>query len=113
MWTKAKTGNGYYIERSADDLFNFVKPNRNEPWSDKFVTFWTSHKDGVIGIQLRHSDYDNLLPSPVLEEPYALSFITVFDTNWQLVWDKPVAGNIDNRDYELILTQLKAGKEAA
>ena len=54
----------------------------------------------MIGIQLRHSDYNNLLPSPVLEEPYELSFISVFDKNWNLVWDKTVEGNIEKKDYE-------------
>ena len=52
---------------------------------------------GVIGLQLKQSDYEELLPSTVLEEPYELSFIAVFENNTSnLIWYKTVPSAIDS-----------------
>ena len=85
-------GDGHYIERNGGSYFS--SEESDVPWNEKYLTFWTKHEVGVIGIQLRHSDYENLLPSPVLEEPYPLSFITLFDKDWNLLWDKTVDPDI-------------------
>ena len=61
------------------------------------MTYWTKHDRGLIGLQLSHSDYDNLLPSSVLEEPYSLAFITVFDKDWNIIWDRQE--KIDAEEY--------------
>lgn len=78
---------GYFIDRTTSGYFENFKVAEGS-WDQKYMTYWTKHDRGLIGLQLSHSDYDNLLPSSVLEKPYSLSFITVFDKDWNLIWDR-------------------------
>ena len=44
---------------------------------------------GLIGLQLNQMDYDQLIPSTVLEKPYEISFIAVYEkSNNDLIWNK-------------------------
>ena len=76
----------------------------------RFVTFYTPltpfedlkalQVKGIIGLQLSQSDYDKLLPSTVLEEPYPLSFIAVFDkASGDLIWNKTVETAMNETHY--------------
>ena len=78
---------GYFIDRTTSGYFE-NNQNAEGSWDQKYMTYWTKHDRGLIGLQLSHSDYHNLLPSSVLEKPYSLSFITVFDKDWNLIWDR-------------------------
>ena len=102
----------YYIERNAEDYFGGKnQPEPTERSGSRFVTFYTpltSVEDleggeelaGIIGLQLSQSDYDELLPSTVLEEPYQLSFISVFDMrSGDLIWSKTVETAINGTVY--------------
>ena len=42
---------------------------------------------GVIGYQFKQSDYDSLIPSPIREAPYSLSFLAVFDKDYQSIFN--------------------------
>ena len=66
---------------------------------------------GVIGLQLRQSDYDSLLPSTVLEEPYELSFLAVFEAGTNdLIWHKSVATSFDADDWPEALEAIEANR---
>ena len=41
---------------------------------------------GVIGLQVDVKSYDELIPAPVIEEPYSLSFINLYDENMNTIW---------------------------
>ena len=97
---------GYFIDRTTSGYFPNAR-SPDGPWDHKYMTYWTKHDRGLIGLQLSHSDYDNLLPSSVLEEPYSLSFITVFDKDWNLIWDR--SEKIDAADYAEAKRQVIEG----
>ena len=42
---------------------------------------------GVIGIQVKMDAYDRLIPSPVIEEPYQLSLISLYDHEFNRIWE--------------------------
>ena len=71
-----------------------------------------STRDGVIGLQLRQSDYDSLLPSTVLEEPYELSFIAVFDASTNdLIWHKSVETAFNAENWPEVLEKIEANRD--
>ena len=71
----------YWIERNGEDYFGESE--------DKFTTFYAPLKErdtagvdqtvGVVGFQLNQKNYEYLLPAPILEPPYSISFISVLD----------------------------------
>lgn len=75
------TAADYWIERNGEDYFRESE--------DKFTTFYAPLKErdsagddqtvGVVGFQLNQKNYEYLLPAPILEPPYSISFITVLD----------------------------------
>ena len=71
----------YHIERNEGDYFGgdyeVTTYFHKMEGFDKGDTSGVKKTLGVIGLQMRQSDYSKLLPSPVLEEPYPLSFIIV------------------------------------
>ena len=78
--TKQKPAD-YWIERNGEDYFGESE--------DKFTTFYAPLKErdsagvdqtvGVVGFQLNQKNYEYLLPAPILEPPYPISFIAVLD----------------------------------
>ena len=44
----------------------------------------TGAEIGIIGLQFDIQEYIKLIPSPVIEEPYSLSFINLYDKNFEL-----------------------------
>ena len=107
FWREAMDSpQGYFIDRTTSGYFPDAR-SPDGPWDHKYMTYWTKHDRGLIGLQLSHSDYDNLLPSSVLEEPYSLSFITVFDKDWNLIWDR--SEKIDAADYAEAKRQVIEG----
>ena len=84
-FTRSENTDKYFIERNATDYFNAS--------DDKFTTFYAPLKIsesgvdqtiGVVGFQLNQKDYEYLLPTPVLEQPYAISFITVVESDGEI-----------------------------
>jgi hypothetical protein len=110
--------NNYYIERNAANYFGGlgqVDPVTEDSDGERFVTFFSpinpSDKlEGIIGLQLNQKDYDQLVPSTVLEEPYELSFIAVFDKKSdQLIWNQTVETNTNQTIYmDEILDKIKS-----
>ena len=41
---------------------------------------------GVIGMQVKMSEYMQLIPEAVIEEPYTLSLIMLYDKNLNRMW---------------------------
>ena len=110
--TYSTSPNNFYIERNAPDFF---PPEDDSTPRNEFVTYYTAinpnnKNEGIIGIQLNQADYDKLLPTTVLETPYELSFISVFDkasdesqndgVTGNLIWSKAVETKMDNPDVE-------------
>ncbi len=46
----------------------------------------TGTEIGIIGLQFDIQEYIKLIPSPVIEEPYSLSFINLYDKNLNTIW---------------------------
>ena len=86
--TRSDNTDKYFIERHATDYFNESE--------DKFTTYYapliinesgSNQTIGVVGFQLNQINYEYLLPSPILEPPYSISFITVVSLqDGTLVW---------------------------
>ena len=78
----------YSIERNAENYFTQTSE------TGKFTTFWAPIKQynstviGAIGLQLSQDEYYRLLPKSVIEKPYELSFMSVWDTNNNLIWEE-------------------------
>ena len=59
----------------------------------RYTNYWMQLKDhegnfvGVIGIQLSMSEYDRLIPPAVIENPYSLSLISLYDKNLERIWE--------------------------
>ena len=49
---------------------------------------------------MRQSDYNSLLPSPVMEEPYPLSFIIVQEINGSIVYKNIADESLSNEVFE-------------
>lgn len=77
----------YYISRDNKDYFSQAD-------EDRYTTYWAAlrgkneEKVGAIGLQLSQSSFYDLLPSTVLEEPYQLAFISIFESNSDPTQDK-------------------------
>ena len=41
---------------------------------------------GLIGLQVDITNYEKLIPEPVIEEPYSLSFINLYNSNLETIW---------------------------
>jgi len=110
--------NNYMIERNAADYFGGlgqVDPVTEDVDGDRFVTFYSpinplNKAEGIIGLQLNQKDYNQLVPSTVLEQPYELSFIAVFDAESdQLIWNQTVETNTNQTIYmDEILDKIKS-----
>lgn len=57
---------------------------------------------------MRHSDYDHLLPTPIKEKPYNLSFIVVQDKeSGKVIYKKNLDDDLDDTVFEdQILPQI-------
>jgi len=110
--------NNYMIERNAADYFGGlgqVDPVTADVDGERFVTFYSpinplNKAEGIIGLQLNQKDYNQLVPSTVLEQPYELSFIAVFDAESdQLIWNQTVETNTNQTIYmDEILDKIKS-----
>lgn len=113
--------NNYFIERNAANYFGGpgqVDPVTDDANSERFVTFYSpinpsDKREGIIGLQLNQQDYDQLVPSTVLEEPYELSFIAVFDARTDaLIWNQTVETNTNQTVYmDEILEKIKSQRD--
>ena len=54
---------------------------------------------------MRQSDFNKLLPSPVLEEPYPLSFIVVQELDGTIVYKNIVDDQLTNEVFEASILQ--------
>ena len=60
--------------------------------SKKYTRYWKALEDengatfGVIGIQVDIASYEKLIPLSVIEEPYSVSFIGLYDVNFNPIW---------------------------
>ena len=57
-----------------------------------FTNYWVAIQDvdgnplGIIGLQFETNEYIKLIPFTVLEEPYNLSFINLYDKQMNTIW---------------------------
>ena len=57
-----------------------------------FTNYWVQIHDvdgnalGLIGIQFETKEYIKIIPFTVLEEPYNLSFISLYDKQMKPIW---------------------------
>ena len=72
---------------------------------EKGDTSGTVRTLGVVGFQMRQSDFNKLLPSPVLEEPYPLSYIVVQELDGTIVYKNIVDDQLTNEDFEANILQ--------
>lgn len=76
---------GVYIERNVGYLYDSSEDK-------SFTNYWTSIRDvsgepiGVIGMQFDNEMYYDLIPKPVIEEPYSLSLVNLYDADLRTVW---------------------------
>ena len=70
---------GVYIERNVPSMY---EPDQ----SLRFTNYWMAIYDndtkeaiGTIGYQVELEMYERLIPSPVIEEPYSLSMINLYN----------------------------------
>ena len=99
----------YHIERNHDDYFG--GDNQVTTYFHKMVGFEKGDTTGiaktlgVVGFQMRQSDFNKLLPSPVLEEPYPLSFIVVQELDGTIVYKNIVDDQLTNEVFEASILQ--------
>ena len=80
------SSSGLVIERNVPYLY---EPDNDE----RYTNYWMLLKDenerdiGVIGMQVKTSIYTELIPDTVIESPYELSMILLYDRNLNLIWD--------------------------
>lgn len=82
---------GIYIERKVPYIFD---PNTLFlDGEGRYTFYWMALNDhhgkvvGVIGMQVDMSVYDRLIPSAVIEDPYSLSLISLYDKSMKRIWD--------------------------
>ena len=57
-----------------------------------FTNYWVPIHDtngnalGLIGLQFETLEYEKLIPYTVIEEPYNLSFINLYDKSLNTIW---------------------------
>lgn len=100
-WQAARTVDE--VKKRYDDLFKdpiesiYIERNKRYLYGDEndsreYTTYWVpmmSRKGsflGAIGIQILETEFQKLIPSAVLEEPYQVSFVAVYDKDKQLSW---------------------------
>ena len=82
---KAKNPNKIFIERNVGYIFY---PDDTM----KYTNYWMPLKDergneiGIIGMQFAMNDYEKLIPTPVIEENYPVSYIGLYDKNLNQIW---------------------------
>ena len=93
FYTDLINGNrDFVIQRNENDYFS--DSTTPTPDEERLVSYFTPIGNatettpwGVIGIQIKQKNYEKIIPTSVLEEPYQISFIAVFETNsTNLVW---------------------------
>ena len=56
---------------------------------------------GVIGMQVKMDDYNQLIPEAVIEEPYTLSLIMLYNKNLERMWRMDCRGSdCDKQDID-------------
>ena len=78
---------GVYIERNVPNFYETDATKR-------FTNYWmaineggtTDEPIGVIGYQVELAMYERLIPSPVIEEPYSLSLINLYNKDLEPIW---------------------------
>lgn len=80
---------GTYIERNVPYMYQGAKPASSD---QSFTNYWMSIENdqgdvvGLIGMQFANKLYLDLIPTPVVEEPYSLSLINLYDSDFQTIW---------------------------
>lgn len=75
-----------YIERNQRYLYGEAEDTR------EYTTYWVPMVNrkgsfqGALGIQILETEFQKLIPSAVLEEPYQVSFVAVYDRKKNLLW---------------------------
>lgn len=74
-----------YIERNVMNQYNLEDTKR-------YTNYWMALTDdqnemiGVLGLQVDIKSYNELVPNPVIEMPYSLSFINLYDRDFNSIW---------------------------
>ena len=95
----------YYLERDTQHIFDFKGNNM-----ETYINYWVPLVDkqqntvyGAVGLQLKQSDYLDLIPSSVMEQPYAVTFISVLDRDQKEVWT--YSTDLDKEEEEYVIKQ--------
>ena len=82
------------IEKKKHKLL--LERNMNNPYDQtdkkKYTNYWKAIVDdvgetiGVIGIQVKIASYSELIPSNIIEEPYSISFINLYNKELETIW---------------------------
>lgn len=82
--------NHIYIERGVPYIFQTSSDDAES--APLYTNYWIGvkdvlgHVDTIIGLQFEQSDYFKLVPKPVLEQPYQVSMISLYDSEFNEVW---------------------------
>jgi len=74
-----------YIERNVMNQYDLED-------TKKYTNYWMALTDdqnemiGVLGLQVDIKSYNELIPNPVIEMPYSLSFINLYDRDFNSIW---------------------------
>ena len=84
---------GVHIERNQKGFF-YIADDENY-----YTNYWMQLLDsdgtilGVIGMQVKMEDYNQLIPEAVIEEPYTLSLIMLYNKNLERMWQMECRGS--------------------
>ena len=84
---------GVHIERNQKGFFYIAD---DETY---YTNYWMQLLDsdgtilGVIGMQVKMEDYNQLIPEAVIEEPYTLSLIMLYNKNLERMWQMECRGS--------------------
>lgn len=73
------------VERNVRNQYDLSDTN-------KYTNYWIALVDdkeemvGMLGIQVNIKSYGELIPSLVIEEPYSVSFINLYDRDLNTIW---------------------------
>ena len=93
LWRKVdQSAKKIYIERNVPNLFfpSEIEESTGQP--RLFTNYWVQINDingnalGLIGLQFETKEYIKIIPFTVLEEPYNLSFINLYDKQMKTIW---------------------------
>ena len=80
--------NNMYIERNQPCIFDLDEKREGSLYTNYWVGIRSQDNsiEGLIGIQFDMKKYIQLVPRSVLEEPYPLSMISLYDQDHREIW---------------------------